>query len=104
MRGTTVASAWLNVLTPVLEILNLDLQFGSGQATSASVLIQSFGWVMRCLAARSGRTAPNYTAVMELKEITIRILTERVNGKCLSRWEMKHFSFEDEMVTLFCFT
>jgi hypothetical protein len=33
-------------------------QLGSGQATSASVDIQSFGLVMRCLAASSGSTAP----------------------------------------------
>ena len=32
-------------------------QFGSGQATSASVLIQSFGWVARCLAGNSGNSA-----------------------------------------------
>ncbi len=32
-------------------------QFGSGQATSASVLIQSFGCVARCLAGSSGSSA-----------------------------------------------
>ena len=32
-------------------------QFGSGQAISASVDIQSFGCVGRCFAARSGSTA-----------------------------------------------
>jgi hypothetical protein len=39
--------------------------------------------------------------VMKLKGVSIRILTERVNGECLSRWEMEHFSFEDKMVALF---
>ena len=33
-------------------------QFGSGQATSASVVIQSLGCVMRCLAGSSGSTPP----------------------------------------------
>ena len=32
-------------------------QFGSGQATSASEVIQSFGWVSRCLAASIGMMA-----------------------------------------------
>lgn len=47
-----------NFLMPVLIILNLDLQFGSGQATSASVVIQSFGEVTLCFAASRGRTEP----------------------------------------------
>src|SRR5258708_6391483 len=34
-------------------------QFGSGQATSASVDIQSFGSVMRCLAGSRGNNAAN---------------------------------------------
>ena len=34
-------------------------QFGSGQATSASVDIQSFGSVMRCLAGSKGNNAAN---------------------------------------------
>jgi len=55
----TVTSECLNVLSPVRMILKRDLQFGSGQAISASVDIQSFGWVARCLAASSGRTAPS---------------------------------------------
>jgi hypothetical protein len=32
-------------------------QWGSGQAISLSVLIQSCGWLERCLAASSGKTA-----------------------------------------------
>jgi hypothetical protein len=34
-------------------------QFGSGQATSASVDIQSFGSVTRCLAGSKGNNAAN---------------------------------------------
>lgn len=64
--GTTVTSPWLNFLTPVLTILNFDLQFGSGQATSASVDIQSFGEVTLCLAASNGRTEPSNKDVLRL--------------------------------------
>ena len=55
-RGTAVTSACLNVRKPILTILNLDLQCGSGHAISASVDIQSLVCVGRCFAARSGRT------------------------------------------------
>ena len=53
-NGTTVTSALLNVLTCVRTILHFEGQFGSGQAISASVDIQSFLADGRCLAARSG--------------------------------------------------
>ncbi|KAJ3498105.1 hypothetical protein NMY22_g19633 [Coprinellus aureogranulatus] len=59
-RGTTVTSECLNLRTPVRIILSLDLQFGSGQATSASVDTQSARFVNLCLAASNGRTAPIY--------------------------------------------
>ena len=55
--GTAVTSAWRKVRLPVRVILRRLGQFGSGQAISASVDIQSFGSVGRCLAGRSGRTA-----------------------------------------------
>jgi len=53
-----VTSPCLKVLVPILMIFNRDGQFGSGHATSASVVIQSLLEVTRCFAARSGRTAP----------------------------------------------
>jgi hypothetical protein len=53
-----VTSECPKVLRPNLVILNLDLQFGSGHATSSSVDIQSFGCVSRCLAASSGKMEP----------------------------------------------
>ena len=55
--GTAVTAAWLNVRVPVREMRKREAQFGSGQATSASVDIQSFGCVCRCFAGRSGRSA-----------------------------------------------
>lgn len=57
-NGTTVTSAWLNVLKPVLTIPNRDLQCGSGHAISTSVVIQSFACVSLCFAASRGRMAP----------------------------------------------
>lgn len=57
-RGSNVTSAWLKVLSPNLVILSRDMQLGSGHATSASVDIQSFGWVALCFAANSGIIAP----------------------------------------------
>lgn len=56
--GTSVpvVSLLLNVLFPTLEIRSLVSQFGSGHATSASLVIQSFVCVSLCLAANSGRT------------------------------------------------
>src|ERR1700737_2243410 len=42
---------------PVRVIRKRVGQFGSGQATSASVDIQSFGSVMRCLAGSNGNNA-----------------------------------------------
>lgn len=53
---TTVVSAWLNTRLPVLMIFSADLQFGSGQAISASEVIQSLACVTRCFAAKRGRT------------------------------------------------
>lgn len=64
-RGSNVTSAWLKVLSPNLVILSRDLQLGSGHATSASVDIQSFGWVALCFAANSGIIAPATTICIE---------------------------------------
>ena len=49
--------AWLNVRLPSRVMRSREPQLGSGQAISASVVIQSFLWVGRCLAASSGSTA-----------------------------------------------
>ena len=54
--GTAVVSEWRKVRVPTRLIRNVEPQFGSMQATSASVVIQSFGWVMRCLAGSKGRS------------------------------------------------
>lgn len=56
-----MTSARLNLLSPVLTIRHLDGQCGSGQATSASVDIQSFLAEGRCFAAKSGRTEATNT-------------------------------------------
>lgn len=56
---------------PVLIILNLDLQFGSGQATSASVVIQSLGEVILCFAASRGRTEPEPVVQSNQSRVTI---------------------------------
>ena len=42
-RGTAVVSLWRKRLSPILTMRSLLWQFGSGQAISASVVIQSFG-------------------------------------------------------------
>lgn len=55
-NGTTVVSEWRKVRGFRRVILSCDLQFGSGHAIKASVLIQSFLSVSLCLAARRGRT------------------------------------------------
>lgn len=75
-RGTAVTAPWLKIRFCMRVIFMRDLQCGSGQlcgrsveygqqriptstyAISASVVIQSFGCVALCFAARSGRTAP----------------------------------------------
>lgn len=59
-NGTTVVSECLNVLIPVLVIRSTLLQLGSGHATRASVVIQSLTCVLRCFAAKSGRTDAVY--------------------------------------------
>lgn len=41
-RPTTVVSAWLKVLNPVLVILRTEPQLGSGQVINPSDVIQSF--------------------------------------------------------------
>ena len=58
----SVVSPCLKVRTPVRIMRSLLGQHGSGHATSASVDIQSFFAVMRCFAARRGRTAPRRSA------------------------------------------
>ncbi len=55
--GTAVVAAWLKRRVPMRLMRNRLPQFGSGQATSASLVIQSLAWLGRCLAARSGSTA-----------------------------------------------
>ena len=55
-RGIAVVSPWRNLRRPVRTMRRRLWQCGSGQAISASVVIQSFGCVGRCLAARRGRT------------------------------------------------
>ena len=55
--GTAVVSLCRNRLSPVRTMRSRLWQFGSGQATSMSLVIQSFGWVGRCLAASNGKTA-----------------------------------------------
>jgi hypothetical protein len=56
VSGTAVVSAWLKPRVAIREIRSLLGQLGSGQATSASVDIQSLAWVARCFAASKGRT------------------------------------------------
>jgi hypothetical protein len=79
VRGTAVTALWLKTRFFVRVIFMRDLQCGSGQlsgffalgiandeavtsiathAIIASVVIQSFGCVPLCFAARSGNTAP----------------------------------------------
>src|SRR5580658_9192152 len=53
-RGTAVVSDRLKYRRAVRVIRNRVGQFGSGQATSASEVIQSFGSVTRCLAGNRG--------------------------------------------------
>ena len=54
---TLVSTRQLQADLPVRVILKRAPQFGSGHATSMSVLIQSLAWVRRCFAGRSGRSA-----------------------------------------------
>jgi hypothetical protein len=56
-NGTALVSAWRKRRLPVRTIRSRVGQFGSGQATSASVLIQSNASVTRCFAASSGSSA-----------------------------------------------
>ena len=55
--GTAVVCAWENRRLPVRTMRRRLEQFGSGQAISASLVIQSLGWLSRCLAAIRGSTA-----------------------------------------------
>jgi hypothetical protein len=57
VRGTAVTSAWRKTRFAIRVMRKRVGQFGSGQATSASVDIQSLACVARCLAGRSGRRA-----------------------------------------------
>ena len=45
------------VRVPTRVIRNVDPQFRSMHATCSSVVIQSFGWVMRCLGREQGKKA-----------------------------------------------
>ena len=56
-NGTALVSECRNTRRPMRVTRKRVPQCGSGQATSVSVVIQSFGWVSRCLAGRSGRSA-----------------------------------------------
>jgi len=55
--GTTVTSPCRKVRTPVRMMRKRPPQCGSGQATSASVVIQSAGAVRRCFAGSNGSNA-----------------------------------------------
>ena len=86
--GTSVVSLCLKVRTPVRIMRSLLGQHGSGHAISASVDIQSFLAVMRCFAARRGRTAPTKIGsdhVGSINEDSDDIVTERVDRDTLSR-------------------
>ncbi len=56
-KGVAVVSERRNRRTRTRLIRNRLRQFGSGQAISLSLVIQSLRWLGRCLAASSGRTA-----------------------------------------------
>ncbi len=79
--GTAVVAAWEKRRRPRRLILSRDGQFGSGQAISASLVIQSFGCVGRCLAASSGSTEAS-----------------RIDRDALSRRQMQHLAAKLEMV------
>ena len=75
---------------------------------SASVVIQSWSCVIRCLAARSGSTdaARNqYWAHLNniVSQDSLRIdnpgaLTKAVNANSLSRWEIHHLALKCKVV------
>ncbi|SRR6266404_9567617 len=80
-------------------------QFGSGQATSASVVIQSAGAVTRCFAARRGKTAParhvgGWRRIPEARGETAR--TDRIHREALPRREVEHLALQGEVVARFC--
>ena len=52
-----MVSAWRNTRRPIRVMRKRDGQWGSGQATSASLVIQSLPWLGRCFAGSSGNTA-----------------------------------------------
>lgn len=105
---TTVVSALLNTLSPVLVILRTLGQFGSGHATRASEDIQSLAWVFRCLDAKSGSTAavfeasddivnrkcPALTSIAAIVACSSnkRCHTETVNTETLPSGQTQHFS------------
>jgi len=57
VSGTRVTSLWRKAEVPVRVMRKRAPQWGSGQAISASEVIQSLGWVRRCLAGSRGRSA-----------------------------------------------
>ncbi len=57
-NGTRVTSPCRKVLRLVRAIRNRPPQFGSGQAITVSVVIQSLGAVSRCLAGSRGESPP----------------------------------------------
>ena len=79
--GTAVVAACEKRRLPSRTIRSRLAQFGSGQAISASLVIQSFGWVVRCLAASSGSTA-----------------AMRVDREALARRQGQHLAPQLEMV------
>jgi hypothetical protein len=77
------------VRNPTLSILNLDLQWGSGHAISASVDIQSFVCVTLCLAASKGNTAPisykkkeeKYELAFTLRDLNLNEILRVMDGR-----------------------
>jgi hypothetical protein len=82
--GTTVVS-----LSCIMR--RREVWFGSGHATSATVVIQSARAVTRCFAARRGRTTPLYDA-------------SHSELSSWSRRKVEHLALESEIITRRCST
>ena len=81
---------------PVRMILSCDLQFGSGQAINASVDIQSFECVLRCLAASRGRTEAFVRNDQHCGQFSNllwgQLRTKAVYTDTLPQWQVQHFA------------
>jgi hypothetical protein len=86
VKGTTVVSAWLNFRIPSFTIFSWEGQLGSGQAISASVVIQSLAEVTLCLAGRSGRTDASYYQYGPGSYLILFYLTKAVDTDTLVWW------------------